>query len=187
MEEGYDIIIHNYQEQIGDDFLNEDELPGGVPVIIQLGKSVRQFHPLARRYVTTASTPMLAIVCGSVESSFAEFPGVRHKVDGTQDVFVDTPLQADLYSHLCGVMEQHNTSVQQLRNQAQAIKSVDGAVACGAMVRFFKAKAEHAGSGWLRAWSARGLDLVNGAPSNSMLTVERILSKIKDSGKKSKV
>jgi hypothetical protein len=184
MDQGYEMVIRNYQEQTTDDFFDQDAIPSGNPVMIQLWHTVKQFHPLARQWVYVASTPVLTVVCGSAEAGFSEFPAVRHKKSMSLDVQVHTSFQHVLYNHLHSTLQQHNLSVTQGRNHAQYIKTIDGVVACGTTVRFFKAHADQRGNGYLKALTPRGQDLVNGVPSEAMAQVERILSKIKDSGKK---
>jgi hypothetical protein len=185
-EEGYRISASDYNEQSQDDFRDEADIPSGRPITIQVWKQQSQFHPLHRQWVLTHSTPLLTIVCASVESSFSEYPASRFKNEKSQDVYATTPLQIGLYNQICTLLKQHNDLVVQGRNQASAMKSISGAVACGSMVRFFKVQAATVGTGWFRAYSAKGIDLVNGVPSSSLGLTERILMTIKDPGWKLK-
>jgi hypothetical protein len=181
---GYGLSVNNYHEQTEDDSRDEDQIPSGDAVTIQLWKKEVQFHALRQQWVTTSSTPILTVLCSSTESRFSEFPATRHKVDNRQDLFATTPLQTHLYKQLCNLLQHHSSSVAQVFNRASLLKSIDGAIACGPMVRFFKVKAGTEGSGWFRTWSAKGLDLVNGDPSASKAFIERILLRIKGSSRK---
>jgi hypothetical protein len=90
----------------------------------------------------------------------------------------------DLYKQLCASLQQHNGTVAQGQNRAGPLKSINGAIACGTMVRFFKVREGKASDGWLKAWSALGLDMVNGDPSAALGAVERILVRIKEPGRR---
>ncbi|KIW00121.1 uncharacterized protein PV09_08303 [Verruconis gallopava] len=198
-EEDYEITVSNYAEQAGTDFPcgpattsseggeDADEIPSGTAVTVQLWKLSGRLDAAYGAWTITSQTPVLTVVCAACEAVFAEYPAVRHARDGsasTMDVLASTPLQTCLHAQLGALLRQHEESVAQGRNMAPRVKSVNGAVACGTMVRFYKLKTGNEGSGWLRAWSARGLDLVNGVPSEALGCVERILLRIKRAGRK---
>jgi len=125
-----------------------------------------------------SSTPVLTVICGSVECSFSEFPGARHKHE-SHYIQPVTPMQVMLYKQLHDLMQNHNHLVQNGHNQAQAVKNLNGVIACGTVVGFFKVKLGEADKGWMKSRSTRGLDMVNGVPSDSLTAVERALKDVK--------
>ena len=88
-------------------------------------------------------------------------------------------MQKMLYKQLHLLMAQHNQLVAEGRNPAVQVRSLQGAVACGTMVRFYGIKMGEREAGWLKSRSTRGWDLVNGVPSDALAAVEKALTDIK--------
>ena len=176
------MIVHNYVEQNeGDNFeLDEDKFPGGLPVTIQIWKCVRVFNPDVQHYIVASSTPVITVICASLEYSWAEYPGMRDK-KVTQDLQIAraTDLQQMLYQQLHLLIEDHNGLVFSRHNDAQYIQGLEGVIACGTMVRFYKVRLGEKEMGWMKSRTVRGLDLVNGVPSDAMGAVEKALNDIK--------
>ena len=208
VEDGYVISVENYQEQddaslsdsemkdfikdMSSEVTEEDaEIPGGEPVWIQVWKlEGMYFDPENRRWAPAAQIPVLTILCSSVEKIQVEYPPVRHGITNSHTLYATTPLQHDLYNRCSPLLQRHNGLVEEGRcpSSVGKIKSLSGAIACGSMVRFFKLKVEEAerNSRVFSMWSPRGLDLVNGDPSQALTTTEKILLRIAGLNRKGK-